>query len=223
MVDRTRAKAELFEQFAQVGKAVGNAKRLEMLDVLVQGERSVEALAQAVGLKLTTASAHLQALRHGGMVRSRKEGTRIFYRLAGDSVARLYVALRQVASEHLAETERAARAYLGEEDLEPVGRDDLLTRLRDGDLALIDVRPQTEFEAGHIEGAVSVPLEELIDRVSELPADLEVVAYCRGEYCVLAYEAVALLRERGRKARRMSGGMLEWRVEERPVAVAPTR
>lgn len=223
MVERARAKAELFEQFAQVGKAVGNAKRLEMLDVLVQGERSVEALAQAVGLKLTTASAHLQAMRHGGLVRSRKEGTRIFYRLAGESVARLFVALRQVASEHLAETERAAHAYLGEDELEPVGRDDLLTRLRDGDLALIDVRPRTEFEAGHIDGAVSVPLEELIDRVSELPADLEVVAYCRGEYCVLAYEAVALLRERGRQARRMSGGMLEWRVEERPVVVAPTR
>lgn len=220
---RARAKAELYEQFAQVGKAVGNAKRLEMLDVLVQGERSVEALAQAVGLKLTTASAHLQAMRHGGLVRSRKEGTRIFYRLAGDSVARLFVALRQVASEHLAETERAARAYLGEDPLEPVGRDDLLIRLRDRDLVLIDVRPQSEFDAGHIEGAVSVPLDELIDRASELPPDLEVVAYCRGEYCVLAYEAVALLRERGRDARRMRGGMLEWRVERRPVVVAPAR
>lgn len=222
MGDRARARAELFEQFAQVGKAVANAKRLELLDVLVQGERSVEALAQAVGLKLTTASAHLQALRHGGLVRSRKQGTRIFYRLAGDSVARLCIALREVATEHLAETERAARAYLGDDELEPVGRDDLLTRLRDGDLTLIDVRPRAEFEAGHIEGAVSVPLDELIDRVSQLPAELEVVAYCRGEYCVLAYEAVELLRQSGRSARRMSGGMLEWRVEERPVAVAPS-
>jgi rhodanese-related sulfurtransferase len=220
MGDR-RAKAELFEQFALVGKAVANAKRLELLDVLGQGERSVEALAQAVGLKLTTASAHLQALRHGGLVRSRREGTRIFYRLAGDSVARLYVALREVAGEHRAETERAARAYLGEDDLEPVGRDDLLARLRDGDLALIDVRPRTEFEAGHIGGAISVPLDELIHRVSELPAELDVVAYCRGEYCVLAYEAVRVLRGSGRKARRMSGGMLEWRAEERPVTVAP--
>jgi rhodanese-related sulfurtransferase len=221
MGDRARAKTELFEQFAQVGKAVSNAKRLEMLDVLVQGERSVEALAQAVGLKLTTASAHLQALRHGGLVRSRKDGTRIFYRLAGDSVARLYVDLREVASEYLAETERAARAYLGEDELEPVDRDALLARLRDGDLALIDVRPSSEFEAGHIEGAVSVPLDELLDRVAELPAELEVVAYCRGEYCVLAYEAVEMLRRGGRKARRMSGGMLEWRVEDRPVVVAP--
>jgi rhodanese-related sulfurtransferase/DNA-binding transcriptional ArsR family regulator len=221
MGDRAHAKAELFEQFAQVGKAVANAKRLEMLDVLVQGERSVEALAQAVGLKLTTASAHLQSLRHGGLVRSRKDGTRIFYRLAGDRVARLYVDLREVASEHLAETERAARAYLGEDKLEPVDRDTLLTRLRDGDLALIDVRPSSEFAAGHIEGAVSVPLDELIDRVSELPAELEVVAYCRGEYCVLAYEAVEILRRSGREARRMNGGMLEWRVEDRPVAIAP--
>lgn len=221
MGDRAHAKAELFEQFAQVGKAVANAKRLEMLDVLVQGERSVEALAQAVGLKLTTASAHLQAMRHGGLVRSRKEGTRIFYRLAGDSVARLFVELRKVASEHLAETERAARAYLGEDEFEPVGRDTLLNRLRDGDLTLIDVRPQTEYAAGHIDGAVSVPLDELIDRFSELPEELEVVAYCRGEYCVLAYEAVQMLRSSGRKARRMSGGMLEWRVEERPVVIAP--
>lgn len=217
MGDRAHRKAELFEQFEQVGKAVANAKRLELLDMLVQGERSVEVLAQAVGLKLTTASAHLQALRHGGLVRSRKEGTRIFYRLAGPRVARLYVALREVASEHLAETERAARAYLGEDELEPVDRDTLLARLHEGDLTLIDVRPANEFAAGHIEGAVSMPLEELIERVSELPPDLEVVAYCRGEYCALSYEAVRLLRESGRKAQRMSGGMLEWRVEDRPV------
>lgn len=222
MGGRAERKAALFEQFAQVGKALANGKRLEMLDILGQGERSVEALAQAVGLKLTTASAHLQALRHGGLVRSRKEGTRIFYRLAGERVARLYLDLRQVASEYLAETERAARAYLGEDALEPVDRDTLLTRLREGDLALIDVRPPTEYAAGHVDGAVSIPLDELIDRVSELPRDLEVVAYCRGEYCVLAYEAVKVLRSRGWAARRMSGGMLEWRVEDRPVIVSPS-
>jgi rhodanese-related sulfurtransferase len=215
-----RVKEELFEQFAQVGKAMANAKRLEMLDVIGQGERSVESLAHAVGLKLSTASAHLQALRHGGLVRSRKEGVRTYYRLAGDDVPRLYLDLREVARKHLAETERAARAYLGDDELEPVDRDNLVERLRKGELTLIDVRPPDEYAAGHIAGAISVPLDELIDRVADLPPELEVVAYCRGEYCVFAYEAVRMLRRDGRMARRMSGGMLEWRVEGRPVATS---
>jgi rhodanese-related sulfurtransferase/DNA-binding transcriptional ArsR family regulator len=208
----------LFEQFARVGKAVANPKRLELLDVLAQGERSVESLARATMLKLTTASAHLQALRQGGLVQSRKDGTRIFYRLASDEVARLCMSLREVARKHLAETERAAKELLGEDEVDELDREALAARVQAGNAVLLDVRPESEFSAGHIAGAVSVPVEELHDRLSELPADLEIVAYCRGEYCVLAYEAVRLLRANGRKARRMQGGMLEWRSEGRPVA-----
>lgn len=215
-----RPKDGLFEQFARVGKALASPKRLEMLDVLSQGERSVDALAQATALKLTTASAHLQSLRQGGLVLSRKDGTRIFYRLSSDAVARLYLSLRNVANAHLAETERAARAYLGNDDVEPIDRDALLDRISQGNVVIIDVRPEDEFAAGHIEGAVSIPLEELYDRVCELPRDLDVVAYCRGEYCVLSYEAVRLLRGKGLRAQRMEGGMLEWRLEDRPVTTA---
>ncbi|WP_409186266.1 ArsR/SmtB family transcription factor [Amycolatopsis sp. VS8301801F10] len=208
----------LFEQFARVGKALGSPKRLELLDVLAQGERSVEVLARRTGLKLTTASAHLQALRQGGLVRTRKEGTRVFYRLAGDEVARLCLSLHEVAKAHLAETRQAAHELLGEDEVEELGRDALMDRIEAGDALVLDVRPENEFEAGHIAGAVSVPLDELEDRLSELPADQEVVAYCRGEFCVLSYKAVRLLRARGRKARRMSGGMLEWRSEGRAIA-----
>lgn len=213
----TDPKTALFEQFARVGKAVSNPKRLEMLDVLAQGERSVESLALATGLKLTTASAHLQTLRQGGLVHSRKEGARIFYRLTSDRVALLYTSLRDVAASHLAETERAARELLGEDEVEELSRDALLSRVATGEVLLLDVRPESEFSSGHIGGAISIPLNELRDRMSELPGDLEVVAYCRGEYCVLAYEAVRLLRSVGHRARRMTGGMLEWRVEGRPV------
>ncbi|MFB9928253.1 ArsR/SmtB family transcription factor [Amycolatopsis halotolerans] len=208
----------LFEQFARVGKALGSPKRLELLDVLAQGERSVEVLARRTGLKLTTASAHLQALRQGGLVRTRKDGTRVFYRLAGDEVARLCLSLHEVAKAHLAETRQAADELLGEDEVEELGRDALMDRIEAGDALVLDVRPENEFEAGHIAGAVSVPLDELEERLSELPADQEVVAYCRGEFCVLSYEAVRLLRARGRKARRMSGGMLEWRSEGRAIA-----
>ena len=216
-MSRADLKEALFEQFALVAKSLASAKRIDLLDVLAQGERTVEALAQATGLKLTTASAHLQTLRHGGLVTSRKDGTRIYYRLAGDDVARLYTCIREVARRQLAQTERAAREFLGEDDLEPVGREELCDRIRSGAVFLVDVRPEEEFAAAHIEGAVSVPLAELADRMRELPSDLEVVAYCRGEYCVLAYDAVRLLRAKGRRARRMAGGMLEWRIEGRPT------
>jgi rhodanese-related sulfurtransferase len=222
MSSDVRPKDDLFEQFARVGKALASPKRLELLDVLAQGERSVEALAQATALKLTTASAHLQALRQGGLVSSRKDGTRIFYRLSSAAVAQLYVSLRDVAALHLAETKRAADEFLGQDDIEAIDRDELLVRIKHGNLVILDVRPESEFAAGHIDGAISIPLEELYDRVAELPAGLDVVAYCRGEYCVLAYEAVRLLRTRGTNARRMHGGMLEWRLENRPVATGAT-
>jgi rhodanese-related sulfurtransferase/predicted transcriptional regulator len=216
-----RPKDALFEQLARVGKALASPKRLELLDILAQSERSVESLAQATSLKLTTASAHLQALRQGGLVQTRREGARIYYRLAGGDVARLYRHVRDVAKQHLAETERAAGEFLGEDDVEALCRDVLVDRIKQGRIVVVDVRPRLEFDAGHIDGAVSMPLPELCDRLSELPDDLEVVAYCRGEYCVLAYEAVRLLRRRGRRARRMAGGMLEWRDENRPMAAAP--
>lgn len=216
MTAEAHPKAPLLEQFALVAKALANAKRLEMLDVLVQAERSVEALAQATDLKLTTASAHLQTLRQGGLVSVRKEGTRIFYRVAGPEVARLMLELRRVAIENLAEARRAAQHYLGEDEFEAVGRDELLERMSRGDLIVLDVRPRVEYDAGHIEGAVSIPVDELRERVRELPKATDVVAYCRGDYCVYAYDAVRLLRGKGRRARRMSGGMVEWRLEDRP-------
>lgn len=214
---RTDLRQELFEQFARVGKSVANAKRLEMLEVLVQGERSVESLAQATGQKLTTASAHLQALRQGGLVQARKEGVRIFYRLASEQVALLYATVRDVAKLHLAETERVAQDLLGEDDVEELARDALLSKMTTGEIVLLDVRPEIEFGSGHIGGAVSIPLDELPGRLAELPEVHEVVAYCRGEYCVLAYNAVRLLRGSGRMARRLAGGMLEWHLEGRPV------
>jgi rhodanese-related sulfurtransferase len=215
-MSRSCFKEAMFDQFARVAKALASPKRIELIDVLAQGERSVEALAQATGLKLSTASAHLQSLRHGGLVAIRKEGTRIYYRLAGTDIAELYACVRDVASTHLAETERAARDFLGEDAVEAVSRDELLERVRSGLVTLIDVRPREEFAAAHIKGALSIPLGELYDQMQDLP-DIEVVAYCRGEYCVLAYDAVRLLRANGRRARRMQGGMLEWTIEGRPT------
>src|SRR5450759_4653594 len=217
-MSRAYLKEALFEQFASVAKSLASPKRMEILDVISQGERTVEALTRATGLKLTTASANLQILRHGGLVASRKEGTRIYYRLAGEDVARLYANVRDVARRHLAATERAARDFLGDDEAEAVDREELLERMRSGNVVLVDVRPDNEFAAAHIRDAVSIPLEELYGRVQELPAEIEVVAYCRGEYCVLAYDAVRLLRKQGLRARRLQGGMLEWMIEGRPTS-----
>lgn len=217
MQNFARPKDALFEQFARVGKALASPKRLELIDVLAQGERSVESLAQATALKLTTASAHLQALRQGGLVQSHRVGTRIYYSLASPDVLQLYANLRDVAVRHLAETTLAAKEFLGDDDVEPVSRDALLDRVKSGKVILVDVRPEIEFAAAHIEGAISIPLDELHERLSELPADKEIVAYCRGTFCVLSYDAVRLLRKKGRRARRLNGGVLEWRVEGRPM------
>lgn len=216
MVDRD-AKNALFDQFARVGKALGSGKRLELLDLLAQGERTVESLARAAGLGLTTASAHLQTLKHANLVATRREGTKIHYRLAGDDVAVLYALVRTVASEYLPDAEAARAAYLGSAT-EEVDREELLVRVRAGHATVLDVRPREEYAAGHIPGAVSIPLEELADRLVELPADQEIVAYCRGAYCVLAHDAVRWLTAQGRSASRLTDGMLEWRLAELPVA-----
>jgi rhodanese-related sulfurtransferase/DNA-binding transcriptional ArsR family regulator len=217
--DPTR-KAELFDQIAWVGKALGSGKRLELLDLLAQGERPVEALARAAGLGLTTASAHLQTLKQAGLVATRRDGTRIHYRLAGPDIADLYARLRDVAAGRLANVEAARRAYLGPsaDVAEVVDRAELLRRARAGDVVVLDVRPADEYAAGHIPGSMSIPVDELAERMAELPDGVEVVAYCRGRFCVFAHEAVRLLTAHGRVARRLDDGMLEWRLAGLPVA-----
>jgi len=211
-------KSELFEQLARVGKALGSGKRLELLDLLAQGERSVEALARAAGLGVTTASSHLQMLRQAGLVGTRREGTRIFYRLAGPDVADLYARVRDVAAGHLPDVRAASQAYLGADAGEPIDRDELMRRAEAGELVVLDVRPSEEYVAGHIPGAVSIPVDQLPERLAELPADVEVVAYCRGRFCVFAHEAVRILTTAGHTARRLDDGMLEWRLAGLPVA-----
>jgi rhodanese-related sulfurtransferase/DNA-binding transcriptional ArsR family regulator len=211
-------KTALFDQFARVGRALASGKRLELLDLLAQSERDVASLAAAAGLGLTTASAHLQTLRRANLVTTRRDGTRILYRLAGPDVAELYARVRSVARSHVPDVEVARIAYLGPDGGEPVTRDQLQQLARRRNVTVLDVRPQEEYAAGHIPGAVSIPLDELADRLAELPDGGQVVAYCRGEYCVLAHEAVRLLRGRGRRARRLADGMLEWRLADLPVA-----
>jgi rhodanese-related sulfurtransferase len=212
-------KAELFEEFAKVGKALASAKRLELVDLLAQGERSVEMLAGRAGLGLTTASNHLQILRSAGLVATRKEGTKVYYRLAGADVADLWSRLRGVAASHGAGVDRARVAYLGDDDIAELTRDELLHRLEAGDVTVIDVRPAEEYAAGHIPGAVSIPVDDLAERIASLPADVTVVAYCRGAYCVMAHEAVRALTAEGLHAVRLADGMLEWRLADLPIAV----
>ncbi|BAH55828.1 MULTISPECIES: ArsR/SmtB family transcription factor [Rhodococcus] len=211
------AKTELFDQFARVGKALGSGKRLELLDLLAQGERTVDGLARAAELGLTTASAHLQTLKQANLVATRREGTKVFYRLAGADVAQLFALVRTVANEHLPDVEAARAAYLGP-DTDQVSKDELLERARSGKVTVLDVRPREEYEAGHIPGAVSIPWDELADRLADLPEDQEIVAYCRGAYCVFAHDAVRLLTDHDRQASRLADGMLEWRLADLPVA-----
>lgn len=216
MADLTRKEA-LFAEFAAVGKALGHPKRLELVDLLAQGPRSVEELAAAAALGMSTCSAHLQTLRAAGLVESRREGKRIYYSLTGGDVAGLWESVRRVAQAHRPHTELARRAYLGPEDTEAVGTDELLRRLASGDAVVVDVRPDPEYAGGHLPGAVHIPLDELSDRIAELPRDREVVAYCRGQYCVLAHDAVRLLGAQGFRARRAADGVLEWRLAGVPV------
>jgi rhodanese-related sulfurtransferase len=211
-------KDTLFQQFARVGKALSSPKRLELIDLLAQGERTVEALARAAALGVTTCSAHLQTLRQANLVATRRAGTRIYYRLAGTDVADLYARLQAVAVAHLPDVEAARTAYLGPPDAEPVGRDELLHRVKVGQATVLDVRPVEEYAAGHVPGAISIPLDQLADRIADLPADAEIVAYCRGAYCVLAHDAVRLLTAHGLRARPLANGILEWRVANLPLA-----
>lgn len=217
---KREAKTALYEQFARMGKGFSSPKRLELLDLLAQGERSVESLANEAGLGLSTASMHLQALKDSGLVATRREGTTIRYRLSGDDVQALFAMLREVATAHLADAERAATTYLGgnpHDFSETVERAQLIKTLSAGEIVVLDVRPTLEFEAGHVPGARSVPLAELDKFIATLKKDLDVVVYCRGAYCLLAYDAVKALNKKGFRARRLQEGMLEWRLAGLPV------
>jgi rhodanese-related sulfurtransferase len=213
------AKDALYDAFAEVTKALASGRRTEIVDVLAQGERSVDDVAEEIGQSVANTSHHLRALARAGLVRTRRDGTRIFYALASDRVAELWSAVRDVATEHVAGLERLAGAYLGERDgIEVVDRDELAARLRRGDLIVLDVRPAAEYRAGHIAGARSVPVAELRRHLRALPKDAEVVAYCRGPYCAYADDAVRELNRRGFRARRLIDGFPEWKRAGLPLA-----
>jgi rhodanese-related sulfurtransferase/predicted transcriptional regulator len=213
MAKTDRTKAALFDAIAVMGKAFASPRRLELLDLLAQGSRTVDQLAKASKQSVANASQHLQALHSAGLLSREREGNRVRYELAGDDVLRLWLALRDTSAGRLAEVERSARDFLGEE-VEAVDRDELLRKMRRRDIVLVDVRPPDEFEAGHIEGAQSIPLAELEQHLKDLPKDREVIAYCRGPFCVMANQAVRRLQDAGRSARRLEGGWPEWRLAE---------
>jgi rhodanese-related sulfurtransferase len=216
----TRAlKNTLYEQFARIGKTVASPKRIELLDLLCQGERSVDALAAAANMSVKNTSAQLKEFRGARLVETRKQGTRVYYRLADEAVCTLIFALRDLARARLTEVDQIARDYFEARDgLEPVRRDELLRRVQSGGAVILDVRPAEEHAAGHIPGAISVPLPELENRLAELPDGAEIVAYCRGPYCVLAPEAIGRLRANGFAARRLEDGFPEWKLAGLPVA-----
>jgi rhodanese-related sulfurtransferase len=215
------AKSALFDAFASVAQALGNGRRAEIVDVLAQAERSVEELAEEIGQSVANTSHHLQVLARAGLVRSRREGTRVFYRLAGERVGDLWAAVREVAERHVADVHVLAGDYLGERDgIEQLSSPELQERLDRGDVVVLDVRPESEYRAGHIPGAISAPLSALDSVAQSLPRRREVVAYCRGPYCVYADDAVRLLRKRGLKARRLDVGFPEWRRAGHPVEMS---
>lgn len=210
------SKQALFDAIAVMGKAFASPRRLEMLDLLAQAPRTVDELARASEQSSANTSQHLQALHAAGMVTRTREGTSVRYALAGDEVLALWLALRDASGACLAEVKRAARDYLGD-DVDAINRDELVARLRDRDVVLIDVRPAEEFEAGHIDGARSIPFNELEARLAELPADREVVAYCRGPFCAYAHDAVRRIQTSGRPARRLDDGWPEWELANKPA------
>lgn len=211
-------KRELFQQLARIGTALSSGTRLEFLELLAQGERSVDQLATMTGVTVANTSQHLQRLRQAGLVAGRKEGQYVFYQLTGDTVVGLLEALGKVGEVHLAEVERIVRLYMtAKDDLEPVPAMELLDRVRKGLVTVLDVRPPEEYAAGHLPGAVNIPVHELQKRLSELPKRKEVIAYCRGPYCVMSYDAVQFLRHQGLKARRLEAGLPEWRRAGLPI------
>lgn len=217
-MDHRAFKTEINEQFARIAKAIANPHRLELVDLLAQGERSVEELATEAALSVANASQHLQALREAHLVAARKDGLRVYYRLADASVYHLIQLLREIAERQLAEVERIVNTYLTERKaMEPVTLNELMTRLREPGLIILDVRPALEYTQGHIAGARSIPIDELQQRLHELPRNQEIVAYCRGAYCVFADEAVELLTTHGYQARRMQQGYPDWQ-----LALLPT-
>jgi len=217
-MSRQSLKKQLYSQIARIGKAACHGHRLELLEYLAQGERTVDALAKLTGLSVANASQHLRVMRHSGLVTARKEGLYVYYRLADDEVIRLLTSMRKLAESQLAEVEQLVRSYLTvKDDLEAVPRSELLERVRNGLAIVVDVRPPEEYAAGHVPGAVNIPLKDLEQRLKELPREQEIVAYCRGPHCVLAFDAVAQLRAQGFHARRLEDGFPEWREAGLPV------
>ena len=211
-------KHDLFNQFARVGKALSNGNRLELLEFLAQGERGVEELAKVSGLTVANTSQHLQQLRQAGMVVSRKQGVKVHYSLSGEDVIQLLDALRNVAERHIAEVDQLISSFLNvKDDLEPIPREELLQRAKDGLVTVLDVRPKEEYAAGHLPGAVNVSLDELENYLDQLGSEQEIVAYCRGPHCVLSFDAVAQAREKGIRARRLEDGFPEWKLAGLPV------
>ena len=211
-------KLELLEQFSRIGKALSSPGRLELLELLAQSERRVDTLAALTGMTVANTSQHLQLLRQVGLVVPRKDGLSVFYRLAGDDVVRLLSALTSVGETYLAEVETVVRTYLDhKDDMEPVTADELVKRARSAQVTVLDVRPVEEFAAGHLPGAINIPIGQLAKRLAELPRGKEVVAYCRGPFCLMSYEAMRMLRKKGLKARRLQNGLPEWRAAGLPV------
>jgi rhodanese-related sulfurtransferase len=211
-------KRELYQSIAKVAQALASGNRLQLLEFMAQGERSVDALAAMAGVTVANASQHLQALRRAGLVVSRKDGQRVYYRVAGDDVVRLYDGLRGVAESRLAEVRQLVDEFLGDRNaLEPVPADELLARAKKGLVTVLDVRPPEEYAAGHVRGAINVPMDKLENCLAKLPKRIEIVAYCRGPYCLMSFEAVAMLRKRGWKARRLEDGFPEWKAAGLPV------
>jgi rhodanese-related sulfurtransferase len=217
-MSRQNLKQQIYSQVARIGKVVCHGHRLELLEYLAQGERTVEALAKLTGLSVANTSQHLRVMRQSGLVEARKDGLYVHYNLADDEIVRLLASMRRLAESHLADVDRLVRAYLTVKDeLEPIPRRELLERARKGMVTVLDVRPPEEYASGHVPGAVNVPLKDLAKRLKQLPRDQEIVAYCRGPHCVLAFEAVARLREKGFRARRLQDGFPEWRQAGLPV------
>jgi rhodanese-related sulfurtransferase/DNA-binding transcriptional ArsR family regulator len=211
-------KRELYQSIAKVAQALASGHRLQLLEFMAQGERSVDALAAMTGMSVANASQHLQALRRAGIVAVRKDGQRVYYRVAGDDVVRLYHGLRGVAETRLAEVRQLVNEFLGDRAaLEPVPAEELLARVKKGLVTVLDVRPREEFEAGHLPGAVNIPIDRLESELARLPKKREVVAYCRGPFCLMSFDAVTALRKHGWKARRLHDGFPEWKAAGLPV------